>query len=367
MKLPLHLPFLALPICLAMSAAGDVHAQASDKTMTDTKANKGNAPAAPAKAEPNMQKVLDALGTLGGKPMESLTPAEARKQPTPADAVKKVLQQANKSTEPEAVGDVKHMSIKGKHGDIPLHVYTPKGKGPFPIMVYYHGGGWVIADTKTYDASPRALANGAEAIMVAVDYHRAPEFKFPAAPDDAFTAYEWVLEHASEINGDAKRVAVGGESAGGNLATVVTMMAREKGVAMPVYQLLVYPVTDNAFDTPSYVANTAAKPLNKPMMQWFFKNYLAKAEDGNNPYVSPLKAKSLKGLPPATVITVEIDPLMSEGKAYADRLKADGVAVNYKNYSGITHESFGMAAVVPLAKEAQALASADLKKAFAKK
>ena len=339
--------------------------------MTNTRADVGKASAAQAKAEPNMQKVFDALGSLGGKPTESLAPAEARKQPTPADAVKKVLQQAGKSTEPEAVGDVKHMKIKGKYGEIPLHVYTPKakgnGKGPLPVMVYFHGGGWVIADTKTYDASPRALANGAEAIIVAVDYHKAPEFKFPAAPDDAFTAYRWVLQHAAEINGDAKRVAVGGESAGGNLATVVALMARDKGVAMPVFQLLIYPVTDNVFDTPSYLVNAAAKPLNKPMMQWFFKHYLAKAEDGNNVYVSPLKAKSLKGLPPATVITVEIDPLMAEGKAYADRLQADGVAVNYKNYAGVTHEFFGMAGVVPLAKDAQTLATADLRKAFAKK
>lgn len=359
----MKLPFLAIPVCIAMSATGDLHAQSSDKTMRDVNAK---TPSGPAKAEPHMQKVLDALGTLGGKPIETLTAAEARMQPTPADAVKKVLQQQGKSTEPEAVGDLKHMTIKGLHGDIPIHVYTPKGKGPFPVMVYYHGGGWVIADTKTYDASPRALANGANAIMVAVDYHQAPEFKFPAAADDAFSAYQWVLDHAKEINGDATRVAVGGESAGGNLATVVALMARDKNVSMPVYQLLVYPIANYAFDTPSYIANAAAKPLNKPMMQWFFKQYLGKEDDGNNPYVSPLRAKSLKGLPPATVITVEIDPLMSEGKAYAERLKAEGVAVNYKNYAGVTHEFFGMAGVVPLAKEAEMLAATDLKKAFAK-
>ncbi len=324
------------------------------------------AAATPPKAEPAMQKVLDALGSLGGKPIDTLTPAEARKQPTPADAVKKLLTQDKKSTAPEPVASVKHMTITGPHGAIPIHVYTPKGKGPFPVMVYYHGGGWVIADTKTYDASPRALANGAEAIMVAVDYHRAPEFKFPVAHDDSFAAYQWVLAHAKEINGDPTRVAVGGESAGGNLATAVALMARDKGVAMPIYQLLVYPITNYAFDTPSYMANAAAKPLNKPMMEWFFKQYMKSPEDGTNPYLSPLQAKSLKGLPPATVITVEIDPLMSEGKAYADRLTAEGIAVNYKNYAGVTHEFFGMGAVVPLAKEAEALASSDLKKAFAK-
>ncbi len=312
-----------------------------------------------------MQKVLDALGSLGGKPIETLTPEEARKQPTPADAVKKVLQQEGKKTDPEPVGNVKDMAIPGPAGEIPIHIYTPKGKGPFPVMVYYHGGGWVIADTKTYEGSVRALTNGANAIIVSVDYHRAPEHKFPVPADDAYAAYIWVLQHAQEFNGDPSRIAVGGESAGGNLATVVSLMARDRKATLPVYQLLVYPITNNDFETPSYRANAEAKPLNRAMMSWFFKHYVAKDEDGNNPYVSPLKATSLRGLPPATVITDEIDPLMSEGKAYADRLKQDGVKVSYKNYTGVAHEFFGMGAVVPKAKEAEEMAFSDLKKAFA--
>jgi acetyl esterase len=141
------------------------------------------------KAEPHMQKVLDALASLGGKPIETLTPEEARKQPTPADAVKKVLEQMGKSTDPEAGVTVKDMTIPGPIGDIPIHIFSPEGKGPFPIMVYYHGGGFVIADTKTYEASPRALAKMSKAIMVAVDYHQAPENKFPAAANDAYAAY----------------------------------------------------------------------------------------------------------------------------------------------------------------------------------
>ena len=361
MKAHMKIKSLILQTGLCLSVVGNVIAQAADKPyMThDTPAMKK-----PAQAEPHMQKVLDTLGTLGGKPIESLTPAEARKQPTPADAVKKVLQQQGKSTEPEAVANLKDMTIPGPIGDIPIHIYTPKGAGPFPVMVYYHGGGFVIADTKTYDATPRALANGAKAMMVAVDYHQAPEHKFPAAANDAYAAYLWVLQHAKEFNGDPKRVAVGGESAGGNLATVVAMMARDKKAQLPVHQLLVYPITNNDFNTPSYMTNADAKPLNRAMMQWFMNHYLAKAEDGNNPYVSPLKATSLKGMPPATVITDEIDPLMSEGKAYADRLKKEGVKVSYKNYTGVAHEFFGMGAVVPKAKEAQKMASSDLKKAF---
>lgn len=319
----------------------------------------------PPKADKAMQKVLDALASLGGKPIETLTPEEARQQPTPADAVKKVMQQEGKSTAPDPSVTVKDMSIPGPIGDIPIHIYTPAGAGPFPVMVYYHGGGFVIADTKTYDASPRALAKGANAIMVAVDYHRAPEHKFPAAPNDAYAAYLWVLQHAKEFNGDPSRVAVGGESAGGNLATVVSMMARDKKAAVPVHQLLVYPVTDNDFNTPSYKINAQAKPLNKAMMAWFFK-YYATPEDASSPYALPMKATSLKGLPAATVITDEIDPLRSEGQAYADRLKKDGVAVSHQDYTGVAHEFFGMGAVVPQAKKAEDFATDALKKAFAK-
>lgn len=295
MKAIMKLKSIILKTGLSALVASAVIAYATDKPSITQGAQ---ATKKPAKAEPHMQKVLDTLGTLGGKPIESLTPAEARIQPTPADAVKKLLKQQGKSAEPEAVANVKSMTIPGPIGDIPIHIYTPKGPGPFPVMVYYHGGGFVIANTKTYDATPRALANGAKAIMVAVDYHQAPEHKFPAAPNDAYAAYLWVLQHAKEFNGDPSRVAVGGESAGGNLATVVAMMARDKQSPLPVHQLLVYPITNNDFNTLSYLANADAKPLNRAMMQWFMNHYLAKAEDGNNPYVSPMKASSLKGLPP---------------------------------------------------------------------
>jgi len=330
-------------------------------SLAHAEANKSPAPP---KADPQMQKVLDALKSLGGKPIEKLSPEEARRQPTPADAVKKLLKEQGKSTEPDPGVTVKDMRVPGPHGDIPVHVFTPEGKGPFPVMLYYHGGGFVIADTKTYEASPRALAKGTGAIMVSVDYHQAPENKFPAAADDAYAAYTWVRQHAADINGDPKRVAVGGESAGGNLAAVVSQMARDKGAALPVHQLLVYPMAGHDFNTPSYQRNAAAKPLNKPMMAWFYGHYLGKQEDATNPYAVPLAAKSLKGLPPATVIAAEIDPLLSEGKTYADRLKGDGVKVTYKEYLGVTHEFFGMGKVVDKAKEAEDLAVRELRAAF---
>jgi acetyl esterase len=320
--------------------------------------------AQPPKAEAHMQKVLDALKSLNGKPIETLSPEEARQQPTPADAVKKVLSDMGKSTAPEAGVTVKDMTVPVEGGSVPVHIFTPEGKGPFPVMVYYHGGGFVIADTKVYEASPRALAKMAKAIMVSVDYRRAPEHKFPTQPNDAYAAYLWTTQHAKEFNGDPMRVAVGGESAGGNLATVVSLMARDKKAQMPVHQLLVYPVVDNDMNNASYQRNANAKPLNKAMMAWFFKHY---GGDPKNPYALPMKADSLKGMPPATIVAAEIDPLLTEGKAYADKLKKDGVKVGYKEYSGVTHEFFGMGAVVPKAKDAEQYAADALKKAFAGK
>lgn len=317
--------------------------------------------AQPPKAEPAMQKVLDAMAALKPKPIETLSPEEARKQPTPADAVKKVLADAGQSTAPEPGVTMTTQTVQGKGGSFPVHIFTPEGKGPFPVIVYYHGGGFVIADTKVYEASVRGLAKHAKAIVVSADYRLAPEHTYPTQPEDAFAAYKWSIENAKSFNGDPLRVAVAGESAGGNLATVVSMMARDQKAQLPVHQLLVYPVVDNDMNNASYKRNANAKPLNKAMMGWFFKHYGA---DPKSPYALPLKATSLKGLPPATVITAEIDPLMTEGKAYADRLKKEGVAVNYRHFTGVTHEFFGMAAVLPKAKQAQQFAADELTKAF---
>lgn len=318
---------------------------------------------APPKADPQMQAVLDQLGKLGPKPLETLSPEEARKQPSPADAVMALLKSQGKSTAPEAVGKVENKTFAGPGGVVPIRIYTPAGSGPFPVILYIHGGGWVIANLDTYDASPRALANAAQAVVVSSHYRQGPEHKFPAAHDDAFAAYQWTLAHTAEIKGDARRIAVAGESAGGNLATSVCIRARDLGVPLPVHQLLVYPVTDSKTDTPSYVENAEAKPLNKPLMEWFFK-YAAEPGDATNPKLAVLRTPDFAGLPPATIITAQIDPLRSEGEAYAKKLQAAGVPVVYRNYDGVTHEFFGMGAVLPQAKEAVAFAAEQLRKAF---
>lgn len=326
--------------------------------------------AAPAQApapDPQMKAVLDQLAALHPKPIEKCTPAEARLQPSPADAVKALLKKQGKSTAPEPVGSVKNTTVPGPAGPIPVRVYTPDGSGPFPVVVYIHGGGWVIATIDTYDASPRALCNLAQCVVVSVEYRKAPEHKFPAAHEDCYAALQYVMKNAAIMNGDPQRVAVAGESAGGNMATAVCMMAKQRGGMMPVAQVCVYPVASGTLNWPSVAQNAAAKPLNKPMLQWFFKYTLKTPADAKNKLLDLVNAPSsdLQGLPPATIITADIDPLHDEGKAFADKLQQVGVKVSYRNYSGVAHEFFGMGAVVDKAKEAEQFAADGLKSAFA--
>lgn len=319
----------------------------------------------PPPADPEMQAVLDALASLGGKPIEELTPEEARRQPTPTDAVMKLLREQGRSLDPEPVGSVREISILGGPvGNIPAHVFTPQGSGPFPVIVYFHGGGFVIANTKTYEASIRALVSQTNAIVVSVDYHQAPEHTYPTQPDEAYLAYIWVLNHAHELDGDPYRVAVAGESAGGNLAAVVSLMARDNGERLPVHALLVYPLVSNNMMNTSYRINANAKPLNVAMMKWFFKYYSTLPESFED-YALPMKADTLANFPPTTLITAEIDPLQEEGREFADRLQSDGVPVAYRDFAGVTHEFFGMGAVLSKAREAQAFAAENLRKAFA--
>ena len=312
---------------------------------------------------PEMQTVIEKLESFGTPPLTTLTPQEARTKPSPADAAMGVIKDNNISVPPPQV-DTSGKDIPVTGGMIHLRIYTPKATmDSFPVIVYYHGGGWVIANLDTYDASARAMSEQTGAVVVSVAYRQAPEFKFPTAHNDSYAAYQWVLNNASSIKGDSKKIALVGESAGGNLAASVSMMARDNHVAMPVYQVLVYPIAGYDMNTESYQKNEKAKPLDKGLMKWFFDNYLPNAAAGNDPKISLVKA-NLKGLPPTTIITAEYDPLQSEGKMLADELKKAGVTVNYKNYDGVTHEFFGMAAIIPEAKQAQAVAAGDLKNAL---
>jgi acetyl esterase len=262
------------------------------------------------------------------------------------------------------VGNVSAIKIPGPVGMLDARVYMPRERSPLPILVYWHGGGWVIADLDAYDASCRALCNAAKCIVVSCDYRRAPENPFSAAIEDAFAAYQWVLDNAPTLGGDPAQIAVGGESAGGNLAAVTSLQVRDYGMRAPVHQMLVYPVTDCDFETESYQQHADAKPLNRAMMKWFWGHYLYGTDCADNPYLTPLHADNLSHLPPATIITADIDPLRSDGEHYAEKLRAGGVTVNYKNYLGVTHEFFGMTAVLPEARDAVKLVADDLQHAF---
>ena len=320
-------------------------------------------------AEPaaDMQAVLDALKSLDAKPIHTLDVPEARSQATPADAAKAVQWQKRLPSAPEGQITATDIAIPTEAGSLPARVYTPQGDGPFPVIVYYHGGGWVIADLNVYDGTPRALTSGAQAITISVEYRHAPEYKFPAAHDDAWAAYQWIVDNLQDLNGDPTRIAVAGESAGGNLAANVAIMARDAKTTQPVHQLLVYPIAGNDMGTPSYKEHADAVPLGWADMEWFVSQVFTSPEETADTRINLLGQKSLADLPPATVILAEIDPLRSEGEAYAAALTAAGVPTNVRVFAGATHEFFGMGKVVAAAAEAMGMATTDLKQAFAAK
>ena len=341
----------------ASGALGDsMNMAAADSAMGSTM------PGAPTAEQ---QAVLDELGTLGGKPIETLSAPEARQQPTPTDAVMSLLRKQGQPGAPEPVANVVDRTIPGPASALPVRIYTPAGAGPFPVIVYYQGGGFVIATIDTYDASARALANAANAVVISLEYRKGPENKFPAAHDDAYATYRWALANAASIKGDPAQVALAGESAGGNLALATAMAARNNSIQMPVSILAVYPVAGNDTNTVSYRENANAKPLNRAMMGWFFENYTSSPADAQDPRLNILGA-DLKGLPPTTIITAQIDPLRTEGEMLAAKLREAGVTVSYRNFDGVAHEFFGQGAVVPAAKEAVRFAADGLMSGFRK-
>lgn len=318
-----------------------------------------------------VQEILDQFDRFGAPPITKLSPANARNTPTLKNAVEELV--AHKLLNrmmtlakpmPEPVGKIDHILIPSSEGDILARIYTPSGDGPYPVLVYFHGGGWVIANLDAYEPSCRALCNAANCIVVSVAYRQAPEHKFPAAMNDAYAATQWVIANATRLNGDLTHVAVGGESAGGNLATVVCLRARDEGLALPIFQLLIYPVTSHAFNTPSYRENANGKPLSADMMPWFWNHYLHNDAEGLQPYASPLRATNLTGLPPALIITAEYDVLRDEGEAYAEKLRSFDVPVTLTRYEGMVHEFFGLAGMVDKANEALAQAAHELKQVF---
>jgi acetyl esterase len=323
----------------------------------------GPAPAWAPDMKPEMQAVVEKLQSYGDQPIETLGVGRARKNHTATDAVMAVMKDHHIPV-PIFNVDTLGKDIPAAWGNIHLRIYTPKtGKAKYPVIVYYHGGGFVLASIDVYNTSAEILADKVGAIVISVGYRLAPQYKFPYAHNDAFLAYNWAIKNAASIKGDSTRIAVAGESAGGNLAITTAIKARDKKIQLPTAVLAIYPVAGSDMNTPSYQKNADAIPLNRPMMSWFVKKYLNKPTEAKDPLIN-LVADDLTGLPQTIVITAEIDPLQSEGLRLVDKLKADGVNVTAKNYDGVTHEFFGMGAVVPEAKDAEMFAAAQLKKAF---
>jgi len=305
--------------------------------------------------DPQAQRVVDAMAALNLPPVEASTPAQARES----------IRARTQALGPfEDVASVTDHQVPVKGGEIVVRAYSPGGRGPHPALVYYHGGGWVIGDLYTHDGLCRSLTNAARCAVLSVEYRLAPEFKYPVAAEDSYAALDWVVTHAARLGIDPRRVAVGGDSAGGNLATVVALMARERGGPALIHQLLIYPVTDYDLDTPSYVENATGYVLTREAMRWFWSHYLAREAQGFERYASPLRAPSLAGLPPALVMTAEHDPLRDEGEAYAARLRDAGVPVTLTRYTGMFHGFVRMTHILDKARTALDEMAGSLQKAF---
>jgi acetyl esterase len=271
--------------------------------------------------------------------------------------------------EPERVHEVYEREIPGPETPLTVRLYRPEGyrpegAGPMPVLLYFFGGGWTLGSIDTSDGVCRRLANAVPCTVVTVGYRLAPEWRFPAAVEDCFAATRWVAEHAGELGVDAGRMCVAGDSAGGNLAAAVTLLARDRGGVALAGQVLVYPNTDYASDTPSLRENTDPWLFNATSVGWYWSHYLGSEEDGAHPLASPLRAETHRGLPPALVITAEYDPLRDQAEQYAQRLAASGVPTRLRRYDGMVHGFFTMLGTVDAARLALAEAAAHLRGCF---
>jgi acetyl esterase len=307
--------------------------------------------------DPQVKVLLDQIAAAAGPKLHTLAPADARR--LTANMFRVPPERAEK------VFRVENRKIPGPVGSIPIRVYTPQGSGPFPVLVFFHGGGWVICDLDSHDGPCRALTNKVGCVTVSIDYRLAPEHKFPAGVEDCFAATNWVAEHASELNVDANRLAVGGDSAGGNLSAVIAQLARDAGGPKIAFQLLIYPATEAELDTYSH-KNFTDYFLTSEDIKYFWGHYLRSPADRKDPRVAPALAKTLKGLPPALIITAEFDPLRDEGEAYGEKLRAAGVPANVTRYEGMIHGFFSMYDVLDKGKQAIDESAAALRAAFAK-
>ncbi|WP_332690854.1 alpha/beta hydrolase [Devosia sp.] len=321
-----------------------------------------------ARLDADMKHVLDRLGDMGARPLEQLTPDVARRQPRAAEAIAAILGQQSRERPDDGVA-VEDRAIAGADGELPARIYRPAGllNRLNPIVLYFHGGGFVTGDLDSHDASARALARRTGAVVVSLAYRLAPEHKFPAAHDDAWAAWRWLSENARELAGDPRRLAVAGEDAGGNLAAHVALMARDARGIRPVHQLLIHPIAGGDLATPSYGEMLRARPIGLPAMRWRYQHLFADAAGLADGRIDLVSRDDLAGVAPATVVLAEIDPLRSEGEALAAALAGAGVPVSRWTYDGVTQGFFGLGLVVTKALFAQSDAADALSKAFTPK
>jgi len=305
--------------------------------------------------DPQARALLDQIEASGAPSPSRLEPEEAR--------VGFALV-ADMIGPPDAPVPTEDRTLPGPAGDVAVRVYRPPSDRPLPVVVYFHGGGWVIGDLDSCDTICHRLAAGVPAVVVSVDYRLAPEHPYPAAVDDCDAATSWVARHAGELGADPSRLAVAGDSSGGNLAAVVARRARDRGRPAIAFQLLVYPVTDATRSLPSYAENGSGYLLDADTMAWFCRHYLAGA-DPRHPDVSPLFVEDCSGLPPGLVITAEFDPLRDEGEAYAQRLREAGVDVDLSRYDGMIHMFYGFDTMFDASRRATAETVGALREALA--
>lgn len=356
----------SLAAVLALGTASAAIAQSTTSTNAPPPAPPAPIATQPPAAAADMQTVLDQLPLLGAKPIETLPPVKARLQPSAADAAKAAMRKAGMSTAPDPAVTTQDLP----YGSDPMQfarVYRPVAvagtAAALPVVVYFHGGGWVIADVNTYDATPRLLSKQLNAVVVSVEYRHAPEAKFPAQHEDAAAAYRWVLQNAASWGGDPARIALAGESAGGNLAVATAIYARDNALTAPLHVLSVYPIANSDMTLPSRQDSFNAKPLNTPMLGWFGHYYARSSADMADPRIN-LVAANLRGLPPVTIVNARIDPLRSDGETLAQALRRADVRVEQRTFPGVTHEFFGMGRVVRGAYDANLYSVERLKKAF---
>lgn len=319
------------------------------------------------RADSDMRHVLEALVELGAKPLESCLPVEARRQPTPEDAVKMLLARAGREDDDQGV-DTDDIVIAGPEGEFPARVYRSRMTDATvtpPMILYCHDGGWVTGSLDACDATPRALAKKTGAVVISPQYRLAPEHKFPAAHDDCYATWLWLIEEGATLGGDPGKAAVVGEGAGANIAINIALQAHAERIVMPVHQVLIHPIAGNDMANASYVENMRARPVGTPTMQWCFRHALETRTDSADPRINLVERTDFKGLPPVTLILAEIDPLRSEGELLGDVLHAQGVSVDTRLYEGVTQGFFGLGAIVNKAMFAQSQVANNLVEAFA--